>query len=213
MAARIAHEIRNPLTSMSGSIEVLKGDLDLKERDRKLMDIVIRETDRLNQLLTEFLQFAKPQSLTFEQIHLATIIQDTIALFSNSLHRKDLKIKSQLDESILVMADPKQVNQLIWNLLKNASEAMNIGGTIEIILSKESDGNAVIQVTDEGGGVPAELQKKLFSPFFTTKPKGTGLGLAVVKRITEDHHGRVELAQSLPGKTTFQVTLPRSLNE
>ncbi len=211
LAARIAHEIRNPLTSVSGSIEVLKSDLKLNDRDRRLMDIVVRETDRLNQLLTDFLQFARPISSPFEEVSLDRLVRETTEIFSKSHGSNALKIKLELASEAVVEGDPRRLNQMLWNLIKNASEAMPEGGEVRVRLAEEPGKKGIsIAVHDTGVGIPPEIRDRIFTPFFTTKKKGTGLGLAMVRRIVEEHGGEVFVESSVETGTTFKVRLPRA---
>ncbi|MFH1018178.1 MAG: ATP-binding protein [Pseudomonadota bacterium] len=211
LAARIAHEIRNPLTSVSGSIEVLKASLKLNERDRRLMEIVVRETDRLNQLLTDFLQFARPTTIQAEEVELDRLVRETVELFSRSHGGESLKVRLELAPGAVVEGDPRQLNQMFWNLIKNASEAMPNGGEIRVALENDSDPSHVsIEVHDSGAGIPREILERIFTPFFTTKKRGTGLGLAMVRRIAQEHGGEVFVESSMDCGTTFRVRLPRA---
>ena len=207
LAARMAHEIRNPLTSMAGSIEVLQQRLSLEKSDHKLMDIVLRETDRLNQLLTDFLVYAKPQPPKFEHVSLDQLVKETAELFSKNSVTQGIEIVSEIEPEIFVYADPMQLSQLMWNLIKNASESMKQGGRIYVRVVKNS-GRAAIEVRDEGEGIPIEIQREVFQPFYTTKTKGTGLGLATVKRIAEDHYGEISFTTGKEEGTTFRVEIP-----
>ena len=211
LAARIAHEIRNPLTSVSGSIEVLKTNRQLNERDRRLMEIVVRETDRLNQLLTDFLQFARPTAAQLEEVMLDHLLKETAELFSRSHGHDSLKLRLELAPDVQVQADPRQLNQMFWNLIKNASEAMPQGGEIRVVLSEDSDGDGIsIEVHDTGPGIPPEVRDRIFTPFFTTKTRGTGLGLAMVRRIAEEHGGTVAMENGIRRGAIFKVHLPKT---
>ncbi len=210
LAARMAHEIRNPLTSMAGSIEVLKNQLNLENQDRKLMEIVVRETDRLNFLLTDFLRFARPTAPQWEDIDLSNAIRETIELFSKSPGRNSaIEFDVELEEGILIRGDAKQISQMFWNLLKNASEAMPKAGVVKFSAVLEEAGRSVlVRIQDEGGGIPSEIEEQIFQPFFTTKVRGTGLGLATVRRVIEDHGGSIQLDRNVSKGTCFVVSFP-----
>jgi len=214
LAAGIAHEIRNPLASLSGSIQVLKNDLKLEDDNQQLMDIVIRETDRLNNIITEFLEYARPRSSRHEQIPLASLVQETIMLIRNSREsHENIEVRCNVETGVLIKGDAQRLRQVLWNLLINSCQAMPGGGGITISASTLSIGaNAdewlEIAVVDTGPGIGPEIVQKIFDPFFTTKTGGTGLGLAIAYRIIEDHGGNISV-ESAPGKgTTFKIKLP-----
>ncbi len=209
LAARMAHEIRNPLTSISGAIEVLGGETALKEKDQRLMQIVLRETDRLNQLLTDFLIFAKPNMPQFEEVGIDQLLQETSDLFSKSLGDRGAKVVLELEQGVTLQGDPKHLSQMLWNLLKNAQEALGGKGEIHVALKKGArESVTTIEIRDRGPGIPANLMDRIFQPFVTTKARGTGLGLAMVRRIVEEHGGSISV-ESAPGEgTTFRVKLP-----
>jgi two-component system sensor histidine kinase PilS (NtrC family) len=211
LAAGIAHEIRNPLASLSGSIQMLREELDLKADSKRLMDIVLRETERLNIIITDFLDYARPKNSRQERIDLNSLVQETVTLFRNSRDfREGISVHCEIDTPRAVMGDPLRLRQVFWNLLINAAQAIGDRGAIWIIASS-SRGHAdeiTITVTDDGSGIPPENLGKIFDPFFTTKNHGTGLGLAIAYRIIEDHKGTIDV-KSGPGKgTTFTIHLP-----
>ncbi len=218
MAARIAHEIRNPLASISGSIQVLEKELDLKETNRKLMDIVIRETNRLNTLLMDFLLFARPQRSIRERVDLSRLIQETIEAFEKSGDGKEeIQILTDLDEHLDLDADPRQLRQVFWNLFINADQAMVGGGTLRVLARKANGPSGKdhlekdyvkIVVSDTGCGIDQWCIPKIFDPFFTTKEKGTGLGLSVVYRIIEGFNGRIGVESQMDMGTSITITFP-----
>lgn len=214
LAAGIAHEIRNPLASLSGSIQLLQNELDLKGDDKRLMDIVLRETDRLNFIISDFLDYARPKTPHKQRISLSSVIEETVLLLRNSPDcREGIGIVQDVDPSLRLAADPQHLRQVIWNLALNACQSIRDGGTVTIaakgVPSPDSDpGWCEITVTDTGQGIARDHLEKLFDPFFTTKSDGTGLGLAIVYRIIEDHEGTIDV-ESGPGKgSTFRIRLP-----
>lgn len=217
MAARIAHEIRNPLASVSGSIQILQKELSLEGPNRRLMEIVVRETKRLNGLLTDFLSFARPEHPKPKKMDLSKALRETLTLFMEQA-RSSCELKVQISPGLTMYADSKKLRQVVWNLLNNALEAMPQGGNLTVRASWASGALPaglntqetwlVMEVEDSGVGIPEEVKDKVFDPFFTTKEKGTGLGLSIVHRLVEEMGGRIEM-QSQPGKgSRFMVWLP-----
>jgi two-component system sensor histidine kinase PilS (NtrC family) len=222
----MAHEIRNPLAAISGAIQMLQREGEAGrggEQSRRLMDIVLRETDRLNRLLTEFLEYARPGPLRREPLLVEELVAEVLAIFDAS-RCEGTVIGVQVEPGLRLRADPGQLRQLLWNLLLNAAQAMPEGGSIEIEAQSSGppqEGSGAgrnggleggwieLGVRDGGVGIPAEALDRIFDPFFTTKPGGTGLGLATVHRIVEEHGGSIRV-HSVAGKgTSFHVRLPR----
>ena len=227
LSASMAHEIRNPLAAISGSIQLLGSGGEGprgKQESRRLMEIVLRETDRLNRLLTEFLEYARPGPLRLEALPVAEVVAEVLAIFDAS-RPGGVEVAVELEPGLCLRADPGQLRQVLWNLLINAAQAMPDGGTIGLGAracgpaqdgpagrrnDREEGGWVEIAVRDAGVGIPADVLDRIFDPFFTTKPGGTGLGLATVHRIVEEHGGSIRV-QSADGKgTTFQLRLPRA---
>ena len=214
LAAGIAHEIRNPLASLSGSIQVLQGELDLKDDNKHLMDIVVRETDRLNTIITEFLEYARPKMKQEERILLAPLLAETCTLLKNSREFiAGIDIKCNIDARITVCGDSQRLRQVFWNLLINSCQAMPAGGqiTLSAIPFSHVEDDSVwceIIIADTGRGIAREDLKKIFDPFFTTKTGGTGLGLAIVYRIIEDHEGTISVDSQEGKGTRFSIRIP-----
>ena len=211
MAAGIAHEIRNPLASMSGSIQILRQELPLSSEQSQLMDIVLRESERLNNTIRSFLAYARPQRFAIERFDVRRALNDTALLLRNS---SDVHERHQVDVEVPAgelwyEADEGQIKQIIWNLATNGLRAMPDGGRLRLIGSLEpaSDG-VVITVQDEGVGIPAEELDGLFQPFRGTFPKGSGLGLAIVHRIVTDYNGEIQVSSRPGAGTTVSVRLP-----
>ncbi len=211
MAAGIAHEIRNPLASMSGSMQMLKQELPLSADQAQLMDIVLKESERLNQTIKSFLAYARPQRLSTQRLDLRTAVQETAMLLRNSpdveaQHHIDVR---QAEAPVIIDADEGQVQQIIWNLATNGLRAMPSGGTLRLSAINEdtSEGRrAVLLIEDEGVGIPPEEIDKIFQPFRGSFGKGTGLGLAIVHRIVTDYGGTIDVRPRPAGGTTFRVT-------
>ena len=238
MAAKMAHEIRNPLAAISGSIQVLQRDQAAASREGEpacLMDIVVRETDRLNDLIADFLHYARPRPLRIEAVSLPGVVEELLKMLE-AVCPENVAIRSGALQDVAVAADADQLRQVLWNLSLNALQAMPEGG--ELVLSSRVVSTPVAQgssqldrreigsaeedagdrgestwveicVRDTGVGIDAEVQERIFEPFYTTKPKGTGLGLATVHRIVEAHGGVLKV-KSEPGQgTEVAVAFPR----
>jgi two-component system sensor histidine kinase PilS (NtrC family) len=227
LAASIAHEIRNPLAAISGSIQMLNQPDSKKEAVAgRLMDIAIREADRLNHLITDFLHYARPGPTHSQVVRIEEAVDEVLELFE-AVRPESVVVETAIEPGACVSGDSGQLRQVLWNLVRNGSEAMPDGGrlriTARIVDSAPQDGGpglrngrtggsrwAEIAVADQGLGIPPELLERIFDPFFTTKPKGSGLGLATVHRIVDEHGGSVRL-ESAPGTgTTIRLWLPDS---
>jgi two-component system sensor histidine kinase PilS (NtrC family) len=220
LAAGLAHEIRNPIGSIRGSVEVLRGSLDPREDDRRLMDIVLRESDRLDAIIRDFLQFSRPPHLVRVPTDLPAMLDEILLMLSNQggvqgADAPRVQIRCDVAEPMAkAHVDPAQMRQALWNLCLNAVEAMPQGGELRMgvrTVTSES-GRALMEITveDTGVGITAAELTQVFEPFFTTKPQGTGLGLAIAHRIVEDHGGDIRV-QSEPWRgSRFTISLPVS---
>ena len=214
LAAGVAHEIRNPLASISGSIEMLKEMNGNKEFSSRLMDIIIAEVERLNQLVNDFLLFARPKRANYVEIDLSELISETLELFKNSPYwSHKIELKTHLATPLPIYSDPEQLKQVIWNLLLNACQEIDGGGTLEVSTRIEeamdnSVPNALIQIRDSGNGFPEENLPKIFTPFFTTKEDGSGLGLAIAKRIVDGLGGSITAENHPQGGAMITILLP-----
>jgi len=226
LAAGIAHEIRNPLASLSGSIQLLNSELVLDHRQQHLMEISLRESERLNRLISDFMLFAQPPQTNKVPWEVRKIIEETVELFihSPSFHEGIHIIQSNTSKNFNVMIDPSQMKQVFWNLLINAAQAIDNGGEVRIHLEKEEDHLlslvspllpqhntkewVKIGITDSGNGITPEDKGKIFEPFFTTKEGGTGLGLSIVHKIIENHSGIIKVESEVGKGSTFTIFLP-----
>ncbi len=209
VAAGVAHELRNPLQSISGCVELLRGAQEVNGENRALMDIVVREVDRLNRLLTELLDYARPRERLPMKIDLGAVLDETARVFAQDRSHANVKLRCTLPPGpeVEINADPAQLRQVVWNLLRNAAEAMPDGGEIGVDLKVES-GWTEVSVTDSGVGISAEDQEHLFEPFFTTKPGGNGLGLPTVHRIVTEHGGTIAIKSQTGKGTEVKLRLP-----
>lgn len=211
LSAGIAHEIRNPLASISGAIELLRSELTLDSGNERLMEIILREINRLNVLISDFLTFAKPTAIKKEETDLAEVVDETLALFTKGIENDNrVRIETDVDRDLRAFVDAKQMKQVLWNLTKNAVQAMPEGGLVKV-RAKWRDRRKetiLIEVSDTGGGISDEIRDRIFDPFFTTKSNGTGLGLALVHQIVESHKGVIGLKSAEGKGTTFSVMIP-----
>jgi two-component system sensor histidine kinase PilS (NtrC family) len=217
MAAGIAHEIRNPLASISGSIEILKEELGNSTQNQALMGIILREVHRLNSLIADFLLFARPISPGRERIQLNRLIEEILQMLGHSPDFNVLiRLETEFEDDLYVQGDPNQVRQVFWNLLINAAQAMPKGGMLKVRLRKGSPHALLpagrsygeVSVIDSGVGIGEEDIGKIFDPFFTTKERGTGLGLSIVHSIVERYGGKI-VVQSRKGRgSVFAVFIP-----
>jgi two-component system sensor histidine kinase PilS (NtrC family) len=212
MAAGIAHEIRNPLASMSGSMQILRQELRLSEDQAQLMDIVLRESERLNDTIRSFLAYARPQRVLVQELNLHRVLLETATLLRNS-HEVGESHTIEVRPSprdVIVQGDENQLRQIVWNLATNGLRAMPHGGTLTLSAFDDParPGAGVLTVTDEGVGIKQDDLDGIFQPFRGSFGKGTGLGLAIVHRIVSDYHAAIAV-DSQPGQgTTFRVTFP-----
>jgi len=210
LAAGIAHEIRNPLASISGSVQVLSNDLSGGSAERRLMEIIVSESNRLSKILEDFLRFVRPQERRVATFDVAGNLSEVMDLFRLSDEVSDshsIEVDVEPPSSFL-SADRDQIRQIVYNVAKNAVRAMAAGGTLRVV-GREEDAWYSIRFIDTGRGMSEDELSRLFTPFSTAFDGGTGLGMAIVRRIVEDHGGAID-AESSPGEgTTVTVLLPR----
>ncbi len=208
LAAGLAHEIRNPLASIDGAAEVLQAGAEAEVKSETLR-IIRKECARLNRLLTSLLDFARPRRPEWREVNVREVLDSVVELVSHSA-RTGVRFEPRASESLpKLLCDREQLAQVIMNLAINAAQAMPQGGTVRLD-AREDQGGVMIEVSDEGTGVPPEHFDRIFDPFFTTKEAGTGLGLSVVHQIVSQHGGTVTARQN-PGRgMTFTVFFPRT---
>lgn len=216
LSARIAHEVRNPLASISGSVQLIAESGAVPEADKKLLAIIQRETARLDSMLSEFLQYARPFPPVIRRFSLKNLITELSTLLQGDSRFSAVKITDLTQEPLEVHADHDQIRQTVWNLLLNAAESMPDGGEIRIeshlgkAASSAEQDFLFLSFTDTGCGIDPASMVTVFEPFFTTKQGGTGLGLANVYRILEAHKGSIAVESQLGSGTRFTISLPLS---
>jgi two-component system, NtrC family, sensor histidine kinase PilS len=216
LSARIAHEIRNPLAAISGSVQLISQGRGISSEDSRLLAIVLRETSRLNELITDFLAYARPNLPEKIPIVLHGLVEE-IESMAHADHRfAQVRIHNECPPSLMLMADLDQIRQVFWNLLVNAVEAMTDGGSIHIHAAQDFNDSLLprkdsiaIVLADDGMGMDERVKSRIFEPFFTTKSAGTGLGLATVYRIIQAHGGMLHVDSTPGAGSRFTIVLPK----
>jgi signal transduction histidine kinase len=206
MSAGLAHEIRNPLAGLKGAAQILQ-DEPLSGEAREMVEVVLRETDRLDRVVSSFLTFARPVHLERTRVDLRTVVRHAVKLLRAEGLPKGVAVAVHEDEVPDVLGDGARLGQVVVNLLRNARDAVAASGRIEVTLAQDG-GDVVLTVRDDGPGIPADALGQLGTPFFTTKPGGTGLGLALSDRIVVAHGGTLSPPSSPGEGATFTVRLP-----
>ncbi len=210
LAAGVAHEIRNPLSSIKGLATYFKERYQDKLDDQQIANIMIQEVDRLNRVVGQLLDFARPIKISKKPISMQALIEDSLKLVERQASEKNIKIETRFPSQMdTVSVDPDRINQVLLNLYLNAIDSMDAGGRLAIrIPNSEQKHNTEIKIMDDGTGISQEDLAHIFDPYFTTKATGTGLGLAIVHNIVDAHGGKV-MVESHPGRgTTFTIRLP-----
>jgi signal transduction histidine kinase len=207
LSANLAHEIRNPLASISGAAGILSRGQSSAENVQECFDVIQKESERLNKLLTNFLNFARPRPPKFQPTDLIAVIDSTIALARHSGEAVGIEFRRTVERDLPeVQCDSEQLKQVLFNLVMNAVHATGRGAVDLHACTR--DGSVFITVRDQGSGIPREHEDRIFEPFFTTKPNGSGLGLAIASKITEQHGGAL-LAKNTPGEgLAMELQLP-----
>jgi two-component system sensor histidine kinase PilS (NtrC family) len=210
IAAGMAHEIKNPLASLAGAIQLLQSDLPYNPQHRKLMQIVMRETSRLSELISNFLMFARPPAGSRRAVNLSEAVMEIVTLFEKDASRTaQVTIETSLEDNLWIEIDPVHFRQVFWNLLLNAAEAIEGAGRITLIVAARRNTQVVLQVADDGCGIAPDHVQHIFTPFFTTKSRGTGLGLSMVHSILESYDSRIDVDSDPGSGTVFTVIFQR----
>lgn len=220
LALGMAHEIKNPLVAIGGSAHLLSKELSSPDQ-KKYLEIVVEESNRINRMVDRMLDFTRSQKLRVKKTNIHKVLEDILVLEKESLAKKEGRFLQVYDPSLpLIEADEDQLKQVFINLIQNAIDAIPQGGEIRLITRISTDRpvkvdpnqhlrqSIVVEVADSGLGIPGENLGKLFTPFFTTKPKGNGLGLPLSLKIVEDHQGKIKVLTGKSVGTTMQVFLP-----
>jgi two-component system sensor histidine kinase PilS (NtrC family) len=210
VAAGLAHEIRNPLGAMRGAIQVLQSQTPPESAQADLMEIILRESDRLNKIITNFLTYARPRVSNFSEIDVREAIEDSFTLLRHSPDVGENHVLEAVlpEDPVIISADPTQLKQIFWNLARNAIQAMNDVGTLKVSLEKVANDRIRILFEDTGSGMPPEQVEQLFEPFSKSTTGGTGLGLSIVYQIIRDHSGSINVRSRENEGTTITIELP-----
>ncbi len=215
LAASIAHEIRNPLASIRGSVEMLAGELELEGHQDQLLQLVLKESARVNRIIEDFLHFARVRPPQPRPLALGEFLPDVVLQLNQHVmaHGGDVDVRWSLaPDDLEVAADPEQFVQVLLNLAINACEAMHYRGELRLRVAVDDDTWCVCAISDSGPGLDAEFGEQIFQPFVTTKKQGTGLGLPIVARIVHGHGGTIEAANGAAGGAVFTVRLPLGIS-
>jgi signal transduction histidine kinase len=210
LAAGLAHEIRNPISAISGSTKLLGDSPALSAEDRQLCGIIQQEARRLNDLVTDMINLTRPRPPTFTAIDVAAVAREVIRLARESGRGAgDVGIRFEGADHVLVRADGSQIRQLIWNLVRNAVQASGPGDEVLVRVVDDPGAKPWLEIADNGVGIDEAAQERVFDAFFTTRSQGTGIGLAVVRRIVDDHGYTIDLKSAAGQGATFRVNLLR----
>ena len=210
LAAEVAHEVRNPLAGIRGACEIVMGGKVDGETQKEVVGEVVRQIDRLNNTVTELLDYSRPAAIQPQAVELHRLVDRCVELFREDPQSRGIEVRVRHDdEPPALSVDPAQIQQVLYNLLLNASQMMGPGGTITIGTGLDGD-HARLCVSDTGPGIPPEVAPHLFKPFFTTRRRGTGLGLAIVKKIVVAHEGTIDVRSTPGAGAEFCIRLPLS---
>jgi two-component system sensor histidine kinase PilS (NtrC family) len=214
MAAGLAHEIRNPLASLGGSIQLMQKSLDLDPKNQRLMNIILRGRKQLENLVKDFLLLSKSSAKRIDEIHICKLIQDTLeSIKYASAWNENIRIHQTCQVKNILSGNQTEIKEIIWNLTINAVQSMPDGGILTVKCNEidmKAGSYITIQISDTGCGIENESIQKIFTPFYTTKERGTGLGLAIVNRITESHDGKLSIKSTVGKGSCFTILLPTS---
>jgi signal transduction histidine kinase len=213
LAAVLAHEIRNPLGSIRGTAEIIKDDYRPGDKKYEFLEILLKESDRLNRVVEDFLRLSRPQPLTIVSCNIAEELKSVVMLVAAEAKDRGLRLELQTDPSLEINADKDKLHQALLNIILNGLQSSASGGSLTMTAQwqkhhKDDRPEVQIKIQDTGEGIPEDIYEKIFEPFFTTKKDGTGLGLAIAKKIIEAHGGRIEVKAKLHEGTIFTIYLP-----
>jgi signal transduction histidine kinase len=213
LAAVLAHEIRNPLGSIRGTAEILKDDYQPGDKKFEFLEILLKESDRLNRVVEDFLRLSRPQPLSMKPCNIGEELRSVVMLVMAEARDKGISLELKADKALEIMGDRDKLHQAFLNIILNGIQSTASGDTLTIEAQwvmdlKQEHTEIQIVFRDTGSGIPENLQPKIFAPFFTTKRDGTGLGLAITKKIIEAHQGRIEVAANSPRGAVFIVSIP-----
>ena len=213
LAAAVAHEIRNPLTSIKGFLQLLQ-DKDSDDEEKHYYTIMLSEIERINLIVSEFMVLSKPQAITYQNENITSLLTDVITLLETLAIVKNIEVTKEFEPNIiLVKCEGNQIKQVFINIFKNAIEAVANKGKIHIKVTQMNKDSVRIRFMDNGPGIPNDLISRLGEPFYTTKEKGTGLGLMVSYKIIENHRGSINIKSEMNKGTTVDIILPVSKDE
>lgn len=212
LAAGVAHEIRNPLSSIKGIASYFKNKFDEDSSDKEMASVMIHEVDRLNRVISELLEFARPTDIKLKETDVNSLIEHSVRLIEKEASTKNIEIKLDLSQQPLPAdIDSDRFSQCLLNLYLNSLQAMEKGGQLNIKNSIADDNHIIIEIKDTGSGIKTENLNKIFDPYYTTKTKGTGLGLAIVHKIIEAHKGNIRVRSVTGQGTTFIISIPAKM--
>jgi len=208
MAASLAHEIRNPIAGVLGALQVFSKDVQKSDPRRSIINEMVKQLERINRTISDLLNYSRPATPSIKKLKLNELIQTVLLLLKSQCERKNIFVEASLDSTLPdVHGDARLLHQVFWNVCLNAIHAIDESGNITVETS-QSNGSVIIRLLDSGKGISVENQEKLFKPFFTTKTRGTGLGLTICRRIVEQHDGTISI-ESVQGRgTLITIVLP-----
>lgn len=211
VSAQLAHEIRNPLAAISGSVQVLKGELKLREEQKELMGIIVKESNRVSQSIDQFLNLTSSGKKTFTSIDLSALLRETLILLKRSGELNgNCQLKGNFDlTKVPYFGNANQFKQIFWNLIKNSLKAMPGGGTLTIEFNREKEGDIQMRFADTGRGMDDEEMQRVFEPFYSGFKNGIGIGMSVVRRIVDDYNGKIQVSSVLNKGTEVVITFPQ----
>lgn len=207
LAASVAHEVRNPMTSTRGFLQLMSRDENLNESQKKYIEISIGELDRAQAIIQDYLSLAKPNKLEFSRMNLATEIENVVQLMSTYTNIQNITFQHSIEKELYIKANKDEVKQVLINIIKNGIEAIGEGGNISVHASREKE-NAVIEITDDGIGMTSAQLSRIGTPFYSTKDMGTGIGLTISFQIVQLLKGRIDVSSEYKKGTTFRIRIP-----